>query len=422
MNISPVAGYMPVKNHNRIATVYHTDTIENVSEQNYSRTCAAKNQYTSQIPLGLNFKGSIPEASDGIKALYELTQSENAQQFVAHLLENPSQSKQKVRELLSTQNIGAPKEQRAFLQWLTSSKGYYGEYSKYVRNYFREATSIEDLLKFQPNWAPWELERKAFLLTHPELNEEGDITQRLALRSQYKLEREFNFQIGELPEIFPKPETYETLITKLKAGDSRQSISLDGKTYSLKKLKGGDFNDKFIYLLEAEDKKYILKFDRINVEDAHSINGRELSLHEKRAIRGRKYLAPDSIYLNACVSKYLELNGCNDMQKLVYYDHKTHSEIFEYLEGTQSSGQEQSQSISDIQSKMNSLGIYLNDTAEGNSITTESGEKVIDLGHCNYMDLLKPGLKEYNIQLPNSNGTSIESLFASMLLILWGCV
>lgn len=368
-----------------------------------------------------------------IQELYALTKpssSEKAQQFVARLTQNPRESQQKVRTLLEQYGLDTKRGLNNFFDWSLSPDGYYGAYEDFVKNLFTNANSIDELLKFQPNWAPWKLEEKAFRLSHPQYNNES-VEAKAALSRKHQYVREIPFRIGELPEIFPSPQSYENLISALKTSDiKRQTINIDGVDYYLQRLKGGEHNDKFIYLLESNGKKFILKFDRINVEDYTTFDHRPASLFERRTIRKNKYLAADSIYSNACISKYLESNGCDEVPKLLYYDHKTHSAIFEHIEDIngdvfqQGDVEETRFNLNQVNSsykELNSLGIYMNDASIINEFKTKNGRRVlIDLGHCSFIDQLKPGIKGYNIAFSNIAGPNIGASLAAMLRVILG--
>ena len=276
-----------------------------------------------------------------------------------------------------------------------------------------------------PNWAPWKLEEKLWLLKHPYYANSSNLTRKTAFDSSNDLVREQNFAIGTLPTAFQSELAFIKLIEALKTSDIKEgSISCGNSYFWAKRLKGGELNDKFIYLLTNSWGKYILKFDRTNVEDAHSVNGRNLSLYEKKNIRKNKYLAADSIYSNACISRYLELNNCQNIPRLYYYNQSANAAIYEYVEDKDKDLfqnnmiDEEYSGLTETNEEyraLNELGIYLNDTALKNTLTDKDGiKKIIDLGHANFIMPFKPGVKHYNIEFSNTNGPDIRSILASL--------
>lgn len=395
-----------------------------------------KSKFTSPVALSTHVAPKYPylafdstkftSTEKGLKELYLLMKSdEKAQRFIQNLTQNPKDSKRNVQNLLKEYGLNNKEGLVKFSQWCLSPNGYYGAYQKFLGNYFNKAKSVEELLKFQPNWAPWKLEQKGWELENPQHSSLSEVERKALFEEQRSNMREIPFEIGTLPGVFPSKQVYETLVNKLKKEDiCNQKIDIEGFSADVSRLKGGELNDKFIYLLKINGKKFIQKFDRINLEDAQTIDSRDLSLIEQKSIRKNKYLAPDSIYANACVNKYLELNGCNLVPKS-YYDHKTHSAIFEYVDDIhgdlfqQKEIQETMPNLNKLNSnykELNSLGIYLNDTSEINVLKTKDGkEKIVDLGHASFMDTLKPGVRGYNIEISNSSGPDFGAYYASLL-------
>lgn len=424
MKIYPVAGY---PKNSRKTTFTDYKAFPTTSEKDFRDISSAKNLTTDQFCKNLSFQGITDEAQKGIKTLYQLTSSPlKAQEFIGKITQNPSQSKENVRKLLEEHGLNNKEGLKKFTYWFFSSRGYYGAYEKFVENYFKNAKSIEELLKFQPNWAPWKLEQKAWELKHPKYAQATEGTKNELIQIHYNYKREIPFRIGALPEVFPSYKFYKELIQKLKTQDIKsQIVEINGKQYDLQRLKGGELNNKFIYLLKSEEGKYIVKLDRINIEDARSLDYRELSLIEKRATRQDKYLAADSIYANVCMSKYLELNGCHEVPPVLYYDYKTNSAIFKYVDDVEGDAFQQIQEAEEkfldlnkmnhIFKRLNSLGIYINDSSIKNILKSPQGiNMLIDLGHADYMDTLKPGVKYYNVKFSNSSGPDLGAFYTPL--------
>ena len=70
----------------------------------------------------------------------------------------------------------------------------------------------------------------------------------------------------------------------------------------------------------------------------------------------------------------------------------------------------------DVIKNLREKGIYLNDTALKNFFKEADGtEKIIDLGHANFIMPFKPGLKYYNVEFANTNGPDLRTIYASFL-------
>lgn len=133
----------------------------------------------------------------------------------------------------------------------------------------------------------------------------------------------------------------------------------------------------------------------------------------------------DSNFTNACISKYLELNGCDNIPKLIYYDYRNDAALYEYVKdkrGDLFQKGEIDTEYSDLNMKnevtenLRNRGIYLNDTALKNFFKDVNGsEKIIDLGHSNFIMPFKPGVKHYNVEFANINGPDLRTIYSSLL-------
>lgn len=357
--------------------------------------------------------------------LYNLAKNDiAAKQFIEKVCSNKTEAQKTAISLIKENGLSN------FMNWYMNSKGYYGAFEKYTEDLYKNAQSIDELIKFMPNWAPWKLEQKSWMLKHPEVKYLSEAEQKTLFNKTNDKQREEEFEIGDLPTGFYSSYCFKNMVTKLKTFVPDSDYTGDYTTgyMTIKKLKGGELNDKFVYKLDFGDKKYILKFDRTNIEDSYNIDNRRLSDYEKKIIRKNKYLAPDSIYTGACISKYLELNGCENVPKLYYYNNCANAALYEYVEdvnndefqiGVLGDDCEEILTANKEFSSLNNLGIYLNDTAYKNILTDKNGvRKVIDLGHSNFMLPFKPGIKHYNIAFPNSNGPDLSNIYGSLFAML----
>ena len=335
--------------------------------------------------------------------------------FIEKIMYGQEDLKQISKELISAYGL------EDFLKWYLSDKGYYGAYEKYVETFFKRAKNIDELLKFMPNWSPWKLEEKYWSYDRPFYNYAPRKTVEKFYKKDNDMIREQPFTIGKLPAWYFENGTYYDLVSKIRTDNIENSIvSVNCTPFEIKKLKGGELNDKNIYLLTCYGQKYILKTDRSYAEDNDSV-----WMYDKKTIKKNKVLMADSNFTNACISKYLELNGCKNIPKLYFYDYKTDTALYEYVEDAK--GDLYQKGLIDTEyndlnfsnnvvKNLREKGIYLNDTALKNFFKEANGtEKIIDLGHANFIMPFKPGIKHYNIEFANTNGPDLRSIYASFL-------
>ena len=329
----------------------------------------------------------------------------------------------KMRELVADYGLGE------FLNWYMSPDGYLGAYEKYIKELYQNCDSVECLLKVSPNWAPWMLEKKAWDIDHSEYKN-ADVSLKNKLYNQSLGDGfEYKFSLGSTESAKILQNEFSGLIYDIKTRlPERHTYNFANSTVNIKRLKGGELNDKFVYLLDNGEDKFILKLDRINAEDAYSINNRVFSRYEKKAVRKNKHLMPDSLYLDACMSKYLELNGCKCIPKLYYYDYRENAALYEYVQGKSEDlfqkgelNDEQESLICqrELYKELSTLGIYINDRSLRNILKDyDDKEKLIDLGHADFIMPFKPAVKDYQIELPNACGADIRGIFASIFASL----
>lgn len=341
---------------------------------------------------------------------------ENPSKFIEKIMENQQDLKQISQELI--EDFGLDN----FLNWYLSNEGYYGAYEKYLDKFYNNAKSIDELLKFSPNWSPWKLEEKFWRL-------ENTFYERYYTKSYADMkfkeaqdkEREQAFTIGTLPNLYFDKKTFDKIVQKIREENIKDSvINIDGYSYNIKRLKGGELNDKLIYKIRHYGKDFILKTDRSYAEDNNAV-----WLYDKKVIKKNKVLMADSNFTNACISRYLDLNGCKNIPKLIYYDYKNDAALYEYVEDARGDLFQQGkldEEYSDLNlsndavKNLREKGIYLNDTALKNFFTEKDGtKKIIDLGHANFIMPFKPGVKHYNIEFANINGPDFRTIYASFL-------
>lgn len=230
-----------------------------------------------------------------------------------------------------------------------------------------------------------------------------------------------NFNFGTLPDDFNTQYTFSTLIEQLKNiefGILNNWICADGKFFKVSHLHGGDKSAKNIYKITANKRNYIIKMDRFYPEDKLTL---QCNPYYSRIAKESKLLRGDSVYADACLDYYLQLNECKHNAKLLYYDFQKNASIYEYVDGEEISDKEKLGLVGQIQannlfSDVNNLGIYLNDIGTSlNCYQDKFGNpKLIDVGHAEYLDLLKPGGRDLTFELSNLCGFSFKNVLASL--------
>ena len=84
--------------------------------------------------------------------------------------------------------------------------------------------------------------------------------------------REQPFTIGKLPYFYFNKKAFNELISKIRTANVKDGyVYTSGPMFKVKRLKGGDLNDKFIYKITSYGKDFILKTDRSYAEDNDSV-------------------------------------------------------------------------------------------------------------------------------------------------------
>jgi len=338
---------------------------------------------------------------------------DSSKKFIAEITSDPKESKSIIRTLC--RKLGSEKN---YLNWFYGSGGYYDAYKPYLQDYFEKANSVEDLLKFSPNWGFWRLEEKYWMQNNPYQSKNLTPEEReIAVNKARHENKVIPFTIGKLPEEFGDRENFAKLVKKLDYG-TNGTVSVYPKEFKVSQFSGGDKNYKNIFLVTAGNKDFIVKADRFTAENI--IKQQTDSYYDYRTCKENKLLRGDSIFLDACMDFYLNANNSKNAPKIHFYDFDTNSSIYECVKGRPYKEGDGFINIVDLNNKLldvNSLGVICNDTAYGNYRQGEDGNiKIIDIGHSSYIDGLKPGCNEYNIDTLNVCGRSLGITTASLAL------
>jgi len=346
--------------------------------------------------------------------LYAATANpDTSKKFIKEVTFDPKESKSVIRTLC--RKLGSEKN---YLKWFYGSGGYYDAYKLHLQDYFEKAGSVEDLLKHSPYWGFWRLEEKYWMQKNP--YESRNLTpeeREIAVNKERHENKVIPFTIGTLPDEFGDRETFTKLVKKLDYGTSG-TVSVYPKDFKVSQYSGGDKNYKNIFLVNAGNKDFIVKTDRFAAENI--IKQQTDSYYDYRTCKENKLLRGDSIFLDACMDFYLNANNSKNSPKIHFYDFDSNSSIYECVKGQPFREGDGFINIVDLNNKLldvNSYGVICNDTAHGNYLLGDDGNiKIIDIGHASYIDGLKPGINEYNIDTLNVCGRSLGLTTSSLAI------
>lgn len=326
--------------------------------------------------------------------------------FIDELTSNPAKSKEIVQ--LLKRKLGGEKK---FSDWYLDKNGYVENYEKYLNTKYKNATSVDELLKIQPNWGYWAFERKQADIDFPFQNVDNLMR-----------DMNINFNFGSIPYDLCSKSDFSNICNVLKNsefGIRNKGISTVNGYIIADQLSGGDKSAKNIYKLRTTNgNKYILKTDRFYPEDKLE---NESNRYIPRFAKETKLLKGDAVYLDACIDRYLDLNGIKSNAKLLYYDFKNNAALYEYVEGSEPLYTGKKGNVDAIEANrlfedINDVGVYINDIGlQYNCQQDDKGNyRITDIGHSEYVDLLKPGAKDLTIETSNFSGFSYKNFFAGL--------
>ena len=409
------------------------------------KNCAAKSNNNSQVPINnyyklpVTFRGYTPISSE-LKLMQDFKEQnlgyidfiENTnatpqevsgflnnamnndytrKSFFDEITNKPAKSGEIVKTLVK--KLGG---KIGFLRWYLGKDGYVRNYERYLKDRYRNATSISELIKIQPNWGYWALERKQCDLNGYHTEEEQNIKMR---------KQEANFTFGELPSGFDDKYTFSSLVKRIEIEGwidygRKFNAYVYGDTFQVEHLPGGDLSAKNIYKITVKGKNYILKTDRFHPENnvIESTGG-----YDKRSLKEGRLLKGDSVYLDACIDYYLQQHGSSKNAALLYYDFNSNASLYEYVDANEIKGVESLGLIDQLEAnskfkEINKLGIYLNDIGmDFNCYQDKNGNiRLVDVGHAEYMDILKPGGNLLTFETSNLCGFSLKNTLAGLNL------
>ncbi len=310
--------------------------------------------------------------------LEEITSdSQVCNEFITNVIQNPRNSQTTAKKLID--QAGSPQK---FLNWYLKKGGYREKYSEYIKQAVESAKTPEELLKISPNWGFWVFENKF-----------GS-----------------DFFIGEVPSNIGTKEDYQELTAKLLKGEETG--------YKVKEFSGG-MSGKRAFLVDTGDHKYVLKTqqDYLMYSDKLRQAVEEDSWLKDTFIKNYKeneHMKSDSSYMNAMIDFYMNLNECPNALKIHCFDAKTSSVLYDFAQGESYSGDIDIRTVNNIMPDLKKLGVIYNDVSP-NNLKEQNGElKIIDSGESSFVDILKPTVSGYQIEMPNWSGNNIITLLGSM--------
>lgn len=327
----------------------------------------------------VNFIRHCMEDSVKIKEfLYAITSDEAAsKEFIKEIVTNPRDSLH-ITKLLKDK-IGGIKN---LTEWLQEDGGYFSAYKKYANDLFENAKSPDDLLKVSPNWHLFALQRRF-----------GKDIRFGYIPEDFKFVDDFkNFAnwLAYLPLERGKVSKLEynrqnLLIEPLSFGESSK-IPL--------KIQMANWND------EPISKPYVIK-----------VQSRWFRHDDNSSAKIAEAYRSDSVFVDAQIDRYLNLNDCKNANKLYFYDYGAEMAIYDLEDGTAPDFMYNGiRYVNKRLQDLNDLGVYYNDATPSNFIEKDGKLTVIDIGESSFIDPLRPGIPHLHFELPNWAGSSLPDL------------
>ncbi|MEW5819662.1 MAG: hypothetical protein AB1782_05675 [Cyanobacteriota bacterium] len=306
----------------------------------------------------LSFKGAI--------------QPELTYEYIKNLTSNPRDGYNKIKELES-------QIEEDWYNW--KYKEFNKAFADFTDRLFKEADSVDELIKYRPDWTGARLREK-----FKSINNMGE-----------------SFKFGRVPDDFINKETFDELANTITEAINSQSnsyfsknydipdIVINNNTFKIKPLAGGKTGKVPCLITTPNGNKYVVKIDprnQYNYADTLDL--------------------VDSVGLQAVIDYYLTQNNCQNSSKVYYYDEKLNASIYEYVEknGDQSQVQGMEKMSGRFVGRMTdlaALGVRFNDTmGDGNVFVRDGNLIMVDNGHCTFDNPLKPKIDSFHKDLPNT--------------------
>ena len=344
-------------------------------------------------------------------------------EFLKIVLTHPRENKATFR--LLTQQM-TPAEFRKWHQL------YMAAYDKQMKELWRKAKKIEDVLKFMPNFSPWALKDKFTDIKIGQVPREF-ISEKVYLSFLKKLSQSkvvqgyhhiklYENNLKKMAEVYPevkkidwfnlqeRQEFLSHLMHKLTGHIF--SLTLNQKKFNIRFL-CNPFSCKMVFIIEAPNhKKFILKMA------AHQVG--EITSDYKRKESENQAIRADSPYSNAMMEFYLKFNKSPHAPDIQYYTAQYEAVLYREEQGTEFTPKQpvdfltlNTHYIKDA----NRLGIYINDVSPANfRISSKKVMKIIDIGHAQFANPMTQGVPGLTFTFGNLCGQDYLSHFGVMSL------
>jgi len=333
-----------------------SDAAEPNSQTNWK---SPQKFYACNLPaLGVSFKGlalskitdkaKIDENADKIiEKFYEFLSCKPSDEALQYTLKAISKDNFKIIEAL-TINLRTFDSKIEKLKNIIGQSNFESKFSpEFQQNYKKyldklwndEKVSLEDMISLRPDWS--------------------------FSKVQKKVDFKKPFTLGKLPESFGTAEEFNSLCNYLtmQAGKLKEEthnipdFCVNNRTYKIKRFMDG-MNKEGVFLVEENNKKYVIKTTKTSYIDSESIGDS----------------SPDNAYPSRAVfvDSYLTNNNCLNTPKLYFYEfnpvQKRNRTIYEYIEANGD--------VNPVQCKlkdMEALKVSFNDTYGTNNILMQNG-------------------------------------------------
>lgn len=323
-------------------------------------------------------RDSVDDAGKVKEFLFAVTSDEKLSQcFVKEVTANPRDSLQITKFLKD--KIGGTKN---LTEWLQVHGGYYSAYKKFAKNLFNNSENFDDLLKVSPNWHLF------------------------AFQNRWQK----NIQFGELPDDFKFVEDLKNFANWL--------AYLPLERGKASKYEYSMHNMLIEPLSFGESSKIPLKIQMVDWDNNLISKPYVVKIQSRFFRHGENYNAKiaeayrsDSVFLDAQIDRYLNLNDCKNANKLYYYDYDAEMAIYGLEDGVAPDFMHGGiRAVNKRLQDMNDLGIYYNDATPSNFIEKDGKLTVIDIGESSFIDPLRPGIPHLHFELPNWTGRALPDL------------
>ena len=267
------------------------------------------------------------------------------------------------------------------------AKGYNVEDNKRIVRLFsnlikENSENIDELLKVSPNWHLFAFQRR-----WPDRIKFGELPEEFKFVEDLK---NFANWLAYLPLERGRAKKFEYSMQYMMI----EPLSFGASSKIPLKIQMINWDDV------PTSKPYVVK-----VQSRHFRHGENNNAKIAEAYRS------DSVFLDAQIDRYLNLNNCKNANKLYFYDFDSEMAIYGLEDGF--APDLKHGGIRYVNKKlkdMNELGIYYNDATPSNFIEKDGKLIVIDIGESSFIDPLRPGIPHLHFDLPNWAGRALPDL------------